>query len=41
MELGFFLSSEEHRTVELVAYAQAAEAAGFRSALISDHYHRG
>ena len=39
MEIGFFLSSEEHGPAELVAFAQAAETAGFRSALISDHYH--
>jgi G6PDH family F420-dependent oxidoreductase len=39
MELGFVLSSEEHGPRELVAFAQAAEAAGFTSALISDHYH--
>ncbi len=39
MEIGFFLSSEEHGPVELVTFAQAAETAGFRSALISDHYH--
>ncbi len=39
MELGFFLSSEEHGPRELLAFAQAAERAGFSSALISDHYH--
>ncbi|MFZ2032885.1 MAG: TIGR03557 family F420-dependent LLM class oxidoreductase [Candidatus Dormiibacterota bacterium] len=39
MELGFFLSSEEHGPIDLIAFAQAAETAGFRSALISDHYH--
>ncbi len=39
MEFGFCLSSEEHGPRELLAFAQAAESAGFRSALISDHYH--
>lgn len=39
VEFGFFLSSEEHGPNDLVAFAQAAESAGFRSALISDHYH--
>ena len=39
MELGFFLSSEEHGPIDPIASAQAAETAGFRSALISDHYH--
>lgn len=39
MEFGFFLSSEEHGPNDLIAFAQAAETAGFRSVLISDHYH--
>lgn len=38
-EIGFFLSSEEHGPADLVGYAQQAEAAGFRSVLISDHFH--
>jgi coenzyme F420-dependent glucose-6-phosphate dehydrogenase len=39
MELGYALSSEEHRPNDLVRHAEAAEAAGFSFALISDHYH--
>ncbi len=38
-EVGCFLSSEEHGPQFLVATAQQAEEAGFRSVLISDHYH--
>ena len=38
-ELGYALSSEEHAPNDLVRYAQAAEAAGFGYALISDHFH--
>lgn len=38
-ELGCFLSSEEHGPRSLVNMARAAEEAGFRSLLISDHYH--
>jgi G6PDH family F420-dependent oxidoreductase len=38
-EIGYFLSSEEHRPSDLVGYAQQAEQAGFSSAWISDHYH--
>ena len=38
-ELGFFLSSEEHGPNELVSQARQAEEAGFRSILVSDHYH--
>ena len=38
-ELGYFLSSEEHGPGELVAQAQMAEEAGFRSVFISDHFH--
>jgi G6PDH family F420-dependent oxidoreductase len=38
-EIGYFLSSEEHRPSDLVRYAQQAEQAGFSSAWISDHYH--
>jgi G6PDH family F420-dependent oxidoreductase len=39
VELGYALSSEEHAPSELVANARAAEEAGFRFGLISDHYH--
>lgn len=39
MEIGYALSSEEHRPSTLVALAQRAEAAGFSFALISDHFH--
>jgi coenzyme F420-dependent glucose-6-phosphate dehydrogenase len=39
MELGFSLSSEEHRPNSLVEQARRAEEAGFAFALISDHYH--
>lgn len=38
-ELGYALSSEEHRPNDLVRYAQHAEQAGFTFAMISDHYH--
>lgn len=39
MELGYALSSEEHRPRDLVRQAVAAEEAGFTFALVSDHYH--
>ena len=39
MELGYAISSEEHRPLDLVRHAAHAEAAGFGFALISDHYH--
>src|SRR5436190_10571348 len=39
MELGFSLSSEEHRSNPLVEQARRAEEAGFTFALISDHFH--
>ncbi|MDQ3946768.1 MAG: TIGR03557 family F420-dependent LLM class oxidoreductase, partial [Actinomycetota bacterium] len=39
LELGYWLSSEERSPAQLVADAAAAEAAGFRSAMISDHFH--
>src|SRR5947207_2126471 len=39
MEIGYWLSSEEHGPRELVANAQRAEAAGFSYALVSDHFH--
>ncbi len=38
-ELGYALSSEEHRANDLVRYAQRAEQVGFSFALISDHFH--
>ncbi|MBA3365121.1 MAG: TIGR03557 family F420-dependent LLM class oxidoreductase [Actinobacteria bacterium] len=38
-ELGYALSSEEHRPSDLVRNAKAAEEAGFTFALISDHFH--
>lgn len=38
-EIGIFLSSEDHGPTELVRLAQQAEAAGFRSVTVSDHYH--
>ena len=39
MEIGYALSSEEHRPLDLVRYARLAEEAGFPFALISDHFH--
>ena len=39
VEIGYKLCSEEHRPDALVQQAQRAEAAGFRFAAISDHYH--
>jgi G6PDH family F420-dependent oxidoreductase len=39
MQLGYFLSSEEHPPNGLVANARAAEDAGFTFAMISDHFH--
>ncbi len=39
MEFGLALSSEEHGPRELLSFAEAAEPAGFRSVMISDHYH--
>lgn len=38
-EIGYFLASEEHGPADLVTFAQKAEEAGFRSVLISDHFH--
>jgi G6PDH family F420-dependent oxidoreductase len=38
-DIGLFLSSEEHGPAALVAQAKAGEEAGFRSVLISDHFH--
>jgi G6PDH family F420-dependent oxidoreductase len=37
--VGYALSSEEHPPRDLVRYAAGAERAGFRFALISDHFH--
>lgn len=39
VELGYFLSSEEHDGRTLVSQAQAAEAAGMTKVAISDHFH--
>ncbi len=39
LELGYWLSSEEHDARTLVANAVAAEAFGFGTAMISDHFH--
>lgn len=39
INIGYCLSSEEHRPNDLVAYAQRAEEAGFTFAMISDHFH--
>jgi coenzyme F420-dependent glucose-6-phosphate dehydrogenase len=38
-EIGYALSSEEHRSNDLVRHAALAEQAGFTYGLISDHYH--
>jgi coenzyme F420-dependent glucose-6-phosphate dehydrogenase len=37
--IGYALSSEEHRPLDLVRYAADAERAGFSYALVSDHFH--
>jgi G6PDH family F420-dependent oxidoreductase len=39
LRLGYWLSSEEHPPRRLVELAVAAEEAGFRTAMISDHFH--
>jgi G6PDH family F420-dependent oxidoreductase len=39
MELGYALSSEEHRPLDLVRHARRAEECGFPFALVSDHFH--
>ena len=39
MELGYWLSAEEHSPQDLIANARAAEQAGFAFAVISDHFH--
>jgi G6PDH family F420-dependent oxidoreductase len=39
MEIGYWLSSEEHAPLDLVRNAMLAEEAGFEHVLISDHIH--
>jgi coenzyme F420-dependent glucose-6-phosphate dehydrogenase len=39
MEIGYWLSSEEHAPRDLVRYAKLAEDAGFEHLVISDHIH--
>jgi G6PDH family F420-dependent oxidoreductase len=39
MELGYWLSGEEHAAPAQVRYAQMAEAIGFRWVMVSDHFH--
>jgi coenzyme F420-dependent glucose-6-phosphate dehydrogenase len=39
MNLGYALSSEEHRLLDLVRHARLAEEAGFSYALVSDQFH--
>ncbi len=39
MELGYAISSEEHRPLDLVRNAARAEEVGFTFALVSDHFH--
>jgi G6PDH family F420-dependent oxidoreductase len=39
MEIGYWLSSEEHGPRDLVSMAARAEDAGFPSAVVSDHFH--
>ena len=39
MDLGYAISSEEHRPLDIVRHARRAEEAGFSFALISDHFH--
>ena len=39
LELGYWLSSEEHAPDRLVEHAVAAEAVGFATSMISDHFH--
>jgi G6PDH family F420-dependent oxidoreductase len=38
-QLGYSLSSEEHRPADLIDYARRAEESGFGFAVISDHFH--
>ncbi len=39
MTLGYALSAEEHRPLDLVRYATRAEECGFEFTVISDHFH--
>jgi len=39
VQLGYSLSSEEHRPADLIAHARRAEEVGFGFAVISDHFH--
>ena len=39
MDIGYAISSEEHRPLDLVENARRAEQAGFEFALVSDHFH--
>src|SRR5882762_11209906 len=39
MEIGFWISSEEHGPLEMVRAAQRAEQVGFPYVQISDHFH--
>jgi coenzyme F420-dependent glucose-6-phosphate dehydrogenase len=39
IKLGYALSSEEHRPLDLVRYGRLAEDAGFDFAMVSDHFH--
>ena len=39
MRIGYAISSEEHRPLDIVRHAQLAEQAGIEFALISDHFH--
>ena len=39
LQIGYALSSEEHRPQDLVRFAKRTEDAGFNFAVISDHYH--
>jgi len=39
IELGYALSSEEHKPNKLIAHAEIAERSGFKFLLISDHFH--
>ncbi|HUI04882.1 MAG TPA: TIGR03557 family F420-dependent LLM class oxidoreductase [Acidimicrobiales bacterium] len=38
-DVGYFLSSEEHGPSRLLRFARMGEEAGFRSVVVSDHYH--
>ena len=39
LKIGYKLSSEEHRPLDLIAQARRAEQCGFSFAMISDHFH--